>query len=180
MVQGRDPGWYPDPQGLPTDERYWDGTTWTADDAAGHAAAATGPAPAAGLVPRSRWFAEGGALLGRGDLDRLLPAAEEQSQHVDRHRDGSPGHHRRGIHRALRHQEFEQQEHPAGNDDDGPAHRPCHQAAAHHGSPHHLRAHNNGDADHDRGADNYHHRGGIDYGLSRLSDCLAGAPIDGY
>jgi hypothetical protein len=81
---------------------------------------------------------------------------------MDDHRHGGPGRHRRGVHRALRHQQFEQQQRAGDYDDDGPAHRPGYPAAGHHEPAHHLRDHNgaadDGHADDDRGTDNDHHR----------------------
>jgi hypothetical protein len=88
---------------------------------------------------------------------------------VDRHRAGRPGHHRRGVHRALRHQQFEQQQDPGY--DDGPENGAGNQTAADDRSTYHdgadnRGAHDHGNADNDCRANNYHHR--------RLDDLSAG------
>jgi Protein of unknown function (DUF2510) len=51
VVQGRDPGWYPDPQGSPGNERYWDGGDWTAETRVATPRQPPGPSQPPGWYP---------------------------------------------------------------------------------------------------------------------------------
>ncbi len=52
MVEGRQPGWYPDPYTPPNGERYWDGTSWTDQTRApGQVGPPPGPAQPVGWYP---------------------------------------------------------------------------------------------------------------------------------
>jgi Protein of unknown function (DUF2510) len=51
LVEGRQPGWYPDPDHPPTSERYWDGSAWTEQTRGTGQRQPAGPPQPAGWYP---------------------------------------------------------------------------------------------------------------------------------
>jgi uncharacterized RDD family membrane protein YckC len=64
------PGWYPDPQGIPGSQRYWNGSTWTEHvQAPGFM-----PPPPAAPTPSGQFLASYGQRLGGWLLDWVILA----------------------------------------------------------------------------------------------------------
>ena len=116
MVERREPGWYPDPDGALSTERYWDGTAWTNQVRPESQRQPPGPAqptgwyPDPGGSPKVERFWDGAAWT-----DHYRPQKRGSSRWIagrcsrlDRHRGGD--------HRGAAHHREQQQPQPRGDD----------------------------------------------------------------